>query len=208
MRKKTMLSFVAVILLSIFSFIGTSRVYAHCDTMNGPVIEDAKAALAKKDVTTVLKWVTKEKEPQIRAAFDTAIAEGAKGGEEKADMKFFETLVRVHRAGEGASFGGLKPADAIEPVVAAADTALESGSSKDLIAKMNTHLTKGVTERFNRAAESKKHKDESVEAGRAFVAAYVDYVHYVEGIHTMLIGKAGHHHEEAADEAHEAHDTK
>jgi len=51
--------------------------------------------------------------------------------------------------------------------------------------------------------ETMKHKDESVEAGRAFVAAYVDFMHYVEGIHAAA-AKSGHHHEaEAKTEAHE-----
>ena len=207
MRKEIIFGF-AVAAICLFSFIGASPAYAHCDTMNGPVIQDAKAALAKKDVTSVLKWVKKDKEGEIRAAFDTAIAEGAKGGEEKADMKFFDTLVRVHRAGEGASFGGLKPAGAIEPIVVEADKALESGSSTELIGKMTHHLTEGVTERFNRAVETRKHKDESVEAGREYVEAYVQYVHYVEGIHNMLSSKGGDHHEEGEGEEHEAHDTK
>lgn len=208
MRKEIMGSFTMLVMLCVFSFVGVGIVYAHCDTMNGPVIQDAKVALVKKDVTSVLKWVKKDKEAEIRAAFDTAIAEGAKGGEEKADMKFFETLVRVHRAGEGASFGGLKPAGAIEPIVAEADKALESGSSTELITKMTHHLTEEVTERFNHAVETRKHKDESVEAGREYVEAYVQYVHYVEGIHNTLAAKGGHHHEEAEGEEHEANDTK
>ena len=40
---------------------------AHCDTMDGPVVKDAKAALEKGDVTPVLKWVAKDAEPEIRA---------------------------------------------------------------------------------------------------------------------------------------------
>jgi hypothetical protein len=121
---------------------------------------------------------------------------------ETSDKKFFETLIRIHRAGEGASFTGLKPAGAVEPIVAEADKALESGSSAELITKMTHHLTEGVTERFNRAVETKKHKDESVEAGREYVEAYVQYVHYVEGIHTAIAGKGGHH--EEAEESGEA----
>ena len=85
--------------------------YAHCDTLDGPVIKDARMALDKKDVTPALKWVTKETEPEIIAAFKTALTERTKGSatSEKTDMKFFETLVRIHRAGEGETFTGLKP---------------------------------------------------------------------------------------------------
>lgn len=171
--------------------------FAHCDTMDGPVVKDTQIALEKGDVTPVLKWIKKDAEPEVREAFQAAITERIKGAEakESADKKFFETLIRIHRAGEGADFAGLKPAGAVEPIVAEADKALESGSSSELTAKMTHHLTEGVKERFDRAVETRKHKDESVEAGREYVEAYVQYVHYVEGIHNAVAGKGGHHEE-------------
>lgn len=176
----------------------TYKAFAHCDTMDGPVVKDAQVALEKGDVTPVLKWVKKDAEPEAREAFQTAMAERKKGAEAKetANKKFFETLIRIHRAGEGADFTGLKPAGSVEPIVAEADKAMERGSSAELMAKMSHYLTEGVTERFNRIVEARKHKDESVEAGREYVEAYVEYVHYVEGFHDMIVGKDGHNHEE------------
>lgn len=196
MRKETIFGLAAVAILCVFSFMGGSA-FAHCDTMNGPVIKDAKAALAKKDVTPVLKWVKKEKEAEIRAAFDAAIAEGAKGGEEKADMKFYETLVRVHRAGEGADFTGLKPAGAVEPIVAEADKAIEEDSVDGLAGKIGSVVINGIKERFKKLMETKKHMNESVEAGRRYVAAYVEFVHYVERIYNIASGGVAHHHEKS-----------
>jgi hypothetical protein len=207
-RNKAQLKLVLIFLPT--CLILASLVYAHCDTLNGPVVKDAEAALEKGDVTPVLKWVKKEAEPEIRAAFNTALAERAKGKEakEKADMKFFETLVRIHRTGEGASFTGLKPAGDVEPIVAEADKALETGSVDTLTTEMSKHLTNEIKERFDRAFEKRKHKDESVEAGREYVDAYVEYVHYVEGTHKAIAGKGAHHHEEVGEGDQEAHDTK
>ncbi|MBP7215740.1 MAG: hypothetical protein KBA46_00475 [Candidatus Omnitrophica bacterium] len=183
--------------IAVVTSLGLRCVYAHCDTMAGPVVQDAQAALEQKDVTSVLKWVSKDKESEIRAAFEVALAERVKGvGSEKSDMKFFEALVRIHREGEGASFAGMKPADAIEPMEAEADKALEVGTVDALTVKMSNHLASGVRERFDRALETRKHKDESVEAGREYVEAYVEYLHYVEGVHKAIAGKAEHHHEE------------
>lgn len=55
-----------VVPLFIFSlfFLGLPlhKALAHCDTLEGPVIKDAKSALEKKDVTPVLKWVKKDAE--------------------------------------------------------------------------------------------------------------------------------------------------
>jgi hypothetical protein len=172
---------------------------AHCDTLDGPVVKDARAALSKAG------------EEEIRAAFKKTLAVRGKGPEarELADHYFFETLVRVHRAGEGAPYTGLKPAGAVEPIVAAADKALETGSAEALAKHVTHAIEAGIQKRFAAAVEAKKHADESVEAGRKFVAAYVDYVHFVEGLHAAAT--SAHHHGEAAAEAekgtHEQHQT-
>ena len=43
---------------------------AHCDTLDGPVVQDAKKAIKAKDITPVLKWVKQGDEKRIRTAFD------------------------------------------------------------------------------------------------------------------------------------------
>lgn len=157
-------------------------VFAHCDTVDGPVVKDAKLALEKGDVAPVLKWVEAERETEVRAAFNKALIERKDAqAKEEADMEFFQTLVRIHREAEGAPFTGLKPAGTdLEPAVREADNALETGSVDVLIKLATDELTKGIRERFMHALEKKKHKDESVEAGREFVEAYVEFIHYVE----------------------------
>ncbi len=172
----------------------SNNAFAHCDTLDGPVIQDARIALEKGDVTPVLKWVKKEVEPEIRDEFNKALIE-RKTNKESADMKFFETLVRVHRAGEGAPYTGVKPAGAVEPAVAKADKAMEEGSIDKLAEKIGNVVASGIKERFAEVMEAKKHMNESVEAGRKYVAAYVEYVHYVEGIHNLATGGSAHDHE-------------
>lgn len=85
---------------------------AHCDTLDGPVVMAAKMALEKGDVTPVLKWVKSEYEGEILEVFNKTLSVRRKGREAKelADIYFFETLVRLHRASEGAPYEGLKPA--------------------------------------------------------------------------------------------------
>ncbi len=158
---------------------------AHCDTLAGPVVMTAKIALEKGDVTPVLKWVKKEYETEIREAFKkTLIVRGkSKEAKELADMYFFETLVRLHRAGEGAPYTGLKIGEAVEPIIADADKALESGSVDNLVKLVSDAVASGIRERFTHVKETRKHTDESVEAGRQFVEAYVEFTHYVERLH-------------------------
>jgi len=180
--------------------IANNVALAHCDTMDGPVVKDAKAALAKGDVTGVLKWVPKASEDEIRQMFAKTLVVRAKCPEAKelADMYFFETLVRLHRAGEGFAYTGLKPAGTpVPPPVAKADEALAKGNVDELAEKIAAAVEAGIRERFAAAVEAAKRKDESVEAGRKFVAAYVQFVHYVEGVHETVMGHGAHHGEPA-----------
>lgn len=181
---------------------------AHCDTLDGPVVMAAKMALEKGDVTPVLKWVKSEYEGEILEVFNKTLSVRRKGREAKelADMYFFETLVRLHRASEGAPYEGLKPAGTdLGPAVQGADSALESGSVDSVVKLVNDAVTTGIHERFNHAIEKKKHADESVEAGREFVEAYVEFVHYVEQLHLYAIGQALHHGEPGGGGAENSH---
>ncbi len=170
---------------------------AHCDTLGGPVVMTAKKALEKGDVTPVLKWVKKEDEKEIRELFQKTLVAGRQGKEAKelADRYFLETLVRLHRAGEGAPYTGLK-GEPVEPIIQAADTALEIGSVDALVKLITDAAAQGVRERFARTVEAKKHADESVEKGREFVESYVQFTHYVERLHQDASGKTLEHHHE------------
>ena len=191
---------VAGILAAGITVLLAASAFAHCDTMSGPVIPEAKAALEKGDVTPILKWVKKDNEAEIKAAFTKAVAVRAMGPEarELADQYFLETLIRLHRAGEGAPYTGLKD-EPVEPIVAMADKALANGSADDMIKEISGHMTAAIKEKFTKALEAEKNKDKSVEAGREFVEAYVTYMHYVEGIHAAIISAGAHHAEVGED---------
>lgn len=175
------------------------RAWAHCDSLDGPVIQDARLALGKGDPTPVLKWVTKERESEIRAAFKQTMSVRGKGNDAKAlaDRFFFETLVRIHRAGEGEAFTGLKPAGDVDPGIAAADKALQSGSANELAKQMSEAVAEGIQKRLAVAVEKKKHAADSVDAGRDYVEAYVDYIHFVESVNRLASHGASHLHHES-----------
>jgi hypothetical protein len=183
-------------MLAVLSFVSVFlafpyEVSAHCDTLDGPVIKDARKAIADKDITPVLKWVKPEDEKAVRSAFEKVLAGKAKNTE-VSEHKFFETLVKIHRAGEGAPFTGLKPAGTVEPAVSEADIALGSGSSDALLKLMIDDIAAGVKTRYEHAAATFKHKDESVAQGREFVKAYIAFTHYVERIHQEATSKGSH----------------
>lgn len=191
MNAKSPLTF-AGLLLATLAFAPLAR--AHCDSLDGPVVVDARLALAQGDVTPVLKWVRADDETAIRAAFAQTIEvrrlSAAAAG--LADRFFFETLVRIHRAGEGETFTGLKPAGTTDPALAAADEALASGRADALVRELQQRITTGLGQRFDRVREARAHAEHNSDAGRAFVAAYVDFIHYYEGLHALATRSAAH----------------
>ena len=176
---------------------------AHCDTLDGPVVKTARAALENGKAGPVLAWVQAKDEAEIHAAFDHARAVRKLGPEarELADRFFLETLVRVHRAGEGAPFTGLKPAGQdLGPAVPAADQAVETGSAGAVEKLLLETVRKGLHDRFARV-KARRVPGDDVAQGREWVEAYVPYVHYVEGVYGAAAGEASIH-PEPAEEPH------
>jgi hypothetical protein len=185
--------------------VPAAEVRAHCDTLDGPVVQDARRALEAKDVSPVLKWVKPEAEAEIREAFRQSVSVRGLGPEARtlADRSFFETLVRVHREGEGAPYTGLKPAGSeVDPAILASDTALESGSVDALVKLIATEVEHGLRERFASASGARAHAAHSVEAGRAYVAAYVEFMHYAERLRRDATTRAAAGEHQAAGHAH------
>ena len=130
-----------------------AHVCAHCDGLDGPVVEAARKALETGEINLVLIWVQKPDQAQIKRAFDHAQAVRKLSAEarELADQYFFETLVRIHRAGEGASYTGLKPAGRDRgPAIPVADKALRAGNVEAVLRLLTSTLERGVHEHFGR----------------------------------------------------------
>lgn len=158
---------------------------AHCDTLDGPVVSEARKALDTGNPNVVLGWVQKKDETEIRNAFQKAIAVRKlnPAAKDLADNYFFETLVRIHRAGEGAPYTGLKPAGEIEPAIAAADKSIETGKLEPVARLVKERVEHGLHRQFESVAAKKKYGPNDTAAARAYVGAYVTYVHYVEGLY-------------------------
>ena len=180
---------IAVLIIT-FSLLGQSA-WAHCDGIDGPVVTEAQVALEQGDVTPVLKWIPESDEQEVRDAFDKAITVRAHGPEVRdlADRYFFETLVRLHRAYEGAPFTGVQPSGTpVSPAIERADAALEAGDVDELAREIAAAVEASIREQFAATRQAQDAKDQSVAAGREFVEEYVNFVHYVKHLHELLTG--------------------
>jgi len=185
--------------------LASGSAFAHCDGLDGPVAKAAHQALDAGNVNQVLIWVQKNNEAEIRHAFEHAISVRKLGPAAKdlADRYFLETLVRVHRAGEGAPYTGLKPAGRdLGPAVPAADKAIETGSVEPVVKLLTDAVKQGTHEQFHGVTAAKKFARDDVAAGRKYVAAYVEYVHYVERLYEAAGKPAQGHTPEPAAAAH------
>jgi hypothetical protein len=200
-----------IVFFSLFAvaFFAPTLANAHCDTMNGPVVLAAQKALATNNVNLVLIWVQKKDEATIKQAFTKTMAVRNLSPEAKtlADMYFFETLVRIHRAGEGVAYTGLKPAETqVDPGIEAADRALEKGSAEELLKYLTEAVHHGIHGQFTNAMARKNFKNDDLEAGREYVKAYVEFIHYVERLYQAAKQPSeGHYHESESGADHEVH---
>jgi hypothetical protein len=202
MKSKNLVTLLILLAVPItIVLFGPTKLFAHCDGLDGPVVGAAQKALEMGNVNLVLIWVQKKDESEIKKAFQKTLAVRKLNPQAKelADTYFFETLVRIHRAGEGAPYTGLKPAGQdLGPAIPAADKALENGKVEPLVKLLTEAAQTGIREQFKQAIAKKKFKLDDVEAGREYIEAYVPFVHYVERLYEAAKNPVGGHFPESA----------
>jgi hypothetical protein len=168
----------------------------HCDSLDGPVVTAARKALDAGDVDLILPYVHADGAAEIRDAFDRTVKARVLGpeAEDVADRWFFETAVRVHRAGEGAPFTGLKPAGLdVGPVIPAAERALDGGSPDELVDVLCATVRAQVAQRLDRAVALKTHAGDSVEDAREYVEAMLGLQVWAHAVHKQVIADSHAH---------------
>lgn len=197
--KKKRRTRVLVVSLSIFSllFLSTNVTLAHCDTMDGPVIKDAKIAIERNNINYVLKWIQPQDENELKDAFLLMMKVRKLNPDAMvlADKYFLETLVRLHRSGEGVPFTGVKPSGTpIDEKILAADKSIETRNLSPLKGLVPKELIPELEERFDKVMSLKDYDVNNIEAGRAYIESYVQFSKYAEGEeenHNVVVHQQG-----------------
>ena len=170
----------------------------HCDSLDGPVVTAARQALEAGDVDLVLPFVPEAGEDEIRAVFVdvSAVRESGDQVRELADRLFFETVVRIHRAGEGAPYTGLKPAGLdVGPVIPLAERAIASGSPEPVADFLTGVLHDQLKQRLEEVNALAVTKNRSVPDARAWVEAMLGFQvfshHLLQALHASAHGEHG-----------------
>jgi hypothetical protein len=195
-RRMSRMTTTVALLIALMELARPSATLAHCDRLDGPVVTAARQALQSGDLAPVLIWVPAEDAALVKEAFEKTVAVRKTGDQarELADLYFFESVVRIHRAGEGAAYTGLKPAGGkLDPSVAAADKALQDGSVEPLVALLTGAVRHGVLAQFEAVHAKQRFAPTDVEAGRKYIEAYVSFIHYVVRVHEAATSGAHGH---------------
>lgn len=170
---------------------------AHCDSINGPVVAAARQALAASDVSLILPYVKPESEAEVATAFQRTQAARQAGGEAQqvAERWFYETAVRLHRAGEGAAFTGLTEVADLDPALAAAEEALETGDLHEVTAVLTNAVQTELSRRYHAVEEARQHatREGTVAAHRERVEAELAFETYAYQLHQAAQGAAAAH---------------
>ena len=169
----------------------------HCDSLDGPVVAAARRALDAGDVDLVLPFVPEQGETEVRGVFQSTlrVRELSNDAREVADRLFFETVVRVHRAGEGSPYTGLKPAGlSFGLVIPLAESAVETGSAEPVVDFLSDELELQLRRRLDEVTMLAAGKGQSVQAARHYVEAMLGFEVYCHRLFQALRAPAHHGH--------------
>ena len=164
----------------------------HCDTRDGPIAEAVSKALEAGNVNFILIWIPADSEDEMKDVFERGLKARRldKEAKEVADDWILETAVRLHRAGEGAPYTGIKPAGLDEgPVVPRAERAIESGDPEELLEFMRAAVDEELSRRFHLVSSAKDYDPDDVASGRRYVEAFIGFVVYSHHLHQHIVGR-------------------
>ncbi|MDD4081703.1 MAG: DUF6448 family protein [Eubacteriales bacterium] len=194
---------IALALIVLAVLVKPACAKAHCDTMDGPTVKDGIKALETGNINHAYKWIEPAYESELKEIFDKSRKVRTLGPDarELADRVFLENLVRIHRAGEGEGFTGLKPHGVpMDEKVAAADKSIETSSLAPMTGLFAPHEMHALENKFHAAIALKGYDPDDVPAARKYIAAYVDFFKLAEGEEHAPGGHAAHaagsHHQE------------
>jgi hypothetical protein len=167
----------------------------HCDTRDGPVVKACQKALETGNLNYALIWVPVDSEPELKTAFERTLEVRRIGADARnlADDWFFETAIRLHRAGEGAPYAGMKPAGLDEgPVVPRAEKAIGTGDPSEVIRFILHAVERDLRNRFDHVIHTKYYSVDDVAAGRAHIQAYINFVVYAHHLYMNVASEGGH----------------
>jgi hypothetical protein len=178
-----------------------SSAEAHCDSIDGPVAKSVEKALESGNLNPVLAFAPASAEGEIQSAYEETLKVRALSSDARrfADRSFLETVVRLHRVGEGAPYTGLKPAGLdYGPVIPAAEEALASGDSARLTSIISELISHALQQKLAHLREVPKTTKEpatpeEIAQARQRVGAELAFISFAESIRQAVVNEETAH---------------
>ena len=157
-------------------------------------------ALEAGDVALVLPFVPVDGEAEVRGVFDRvrSVREFGSDAREVADRLFFDTVVRIHRAGEGAPYTVLKPAGlSVGPVIPLAERAVNTGSPGEVVDFLASVLGAEVKHRLEHISALADARERSLGDARRYVEGSLAFQVYAHRIYEEMRAPAHGHRAES-----------
>lgn len=193
-----------VLLLAASLALSPRPASAHCDSVDGPVAQAVGKALDNGNVYLVLPYAPASAEAELKDSFAQARTVRALGGEARilADRSFLETAIRLHRAGEGAEYTGVKPAGIdYGPMIPAAERAIETGDTQQVRTVLAEAIEHTLGDKLAHVRELQRASKEpksaaDVSAARERISAELEFITFAESLRQAVLGNLPLHHED------------
>lgn len=193
---------IAAVVIAAALLLGSHNAGGHCDSVDGPVAKAIQKALETGNVYPVLAYAPASAEPEILAAFQESRKVRGLGPDARAlaDRAFMETVIRLHRAGEGAAYTGLKSAGIdYGPAIPAAEHAVATGDLAKLKTVLVEEIEHALRERLAHLSQLREVPLEPKSAAevphaRERVTAELGFVTFAETLRQAALGKGAEHH--------------
>jgi phosphotransacetylase len=165
------------------------------DPQNGPVMRAAKTALETGDANYIVIWVPEESENTLKNLLEkTCCTQSIKNNmQNRAIDWYFDTVNRLCFANRKMMSTVLKPEGSGENlIVSKAVKAIETGSVEEITDSISVAHEDKVKQRFRQVMNMKNFPVNNPADGRAYVAAFFEFIGYVQSLSFEIPGKRDH----------------
>jgi len=153
---------------------------------DGPVTKAAKESLETGNASRILIWIPEESENTLKNLLErTCCVRSARQDERTAEW-YFETVNRLHVASHGLNNLNISTKTPEEKaIILLVQKACESGNFEDIAVRIPDTPAGELRQRFEDLMKKKdSYCEENCVAGRRYVSAFVDFITFVNSLHS------------------------
>jgi len=154
---------------------------------DGPVTKAAKAALETGIANRILIWIPEESENTLKNLFERACCARSirQDGRNRTAEWYFETVNRLHTASHGLNTLSISTKTPEEKAtILLVEGACESGNFEDIATRISDTPAGEMRQRFEDLMKKRNNCEENCVAGRMYVSAFVDFIAFVNNLHS------------------------